>query len=156
MPRLIVPALALLVACASGPKTASGRPELLVAGITKDTAKQLLLADAAADGWTVEKSDDAGLVVARQRKDVGSALAFDSSYDSTPYTRPRYTIVEERTNVHVYAQAHVITNYGSAFERVSDVSDGKMGVQVQDKLVDVFQRAASRPQTITEVLGGRF
>lgn len=106
MPRLTVLALALLVACASGPKTASGRLELLVSGITKDKAKQILLTDAAADGWTIEKSDDSGLAVARQRRDIGSALAFGSSYDSTTYTRLRYTIVEEWTNVQAYVQAH--------------------------------------------------
>lgn len=156
MPRLTVLAFALLTACVSSPAPSRGDMELLVSGMTKAKAMEILLANATSNGWTVEHTDESSLVVAQKRVDPVSVLASGADSQGASYTRMAYTVVEEGSNVHVFARAYQVASYGTASERAWDPKDRWLGPREQEQMFALFFRGCSRGHTIAEELSGVF
>lgn len=135
---------ALLIAgCAAGPKTASGRPELEVRGLTVEQVRDKLIERWASRGWTIEKADGLLLVVAKKSDSFAHSMLAGSNYDPQPWWRARITILKTEDGARIFGAIESVTNYGSAFERRNDLSDARAGRELQDALEQTFGKAPS-------------
>lgn len=129
---------ALLVACAAPPQplaTASGNPEVLLRGVDRQVVMDALVAELAASGATIRSNTTNQLVVGKRlENNFAAQFFFGSRYDSVPEARITYTVAPLPTgHVRVFGRAAVVTNPGSGFERVNDVTAGE-GKQIQAML----------------------
>lgn len=151
---LIIAALAsLLSGCAAGPQTASGRPELLLHDITMDEVRERLVTLFAADNWIVERAENMILSFAKPSDDFATRLLLGSRYDGQPYERVTVTLVSVAGTPRIYAHDVFVTNYGSAYERLTDCSGSKAGAQLQTRLETLF--AGKCTPTVAKVMRER-
>lgn len=142
--RFAVCFLLLLSGCATvpPPNTPSQRPEVTIAGASKKEILDVLMAEMLSSGAQVKRVDDYSVVFAKPDSSFGGALLFGSRYDSTPEMRVTYNLVEMGNAIRVFCNAAMVTNPGSAYERVSDVTGGKLAHEIQAML----ERLKSRVQ----------
>ena len=118
--------LVLITGCATVKylNTPSGKPEVIIPDASKsEIADQITNAMLSWD-FQLQKRDENILVFAKRDQRLGSSLLFGSRYDSTPEWRFIYNIVDHPEGIRVIANITAITNPGSAFERVTDLSRG--------------------------------
>lgn len=115
-------------------QTPSGRPEVVISGATKKQVLDLLVAEMLANGAQVKQVHEYGAVFGKRDDSFTGALLFGSRYDSTPEMRLTFNVVEASGAVRVFCNAAMVTNPGSAFERVSDVTGGKTANDIQAML----------------------
>jgi len=115
-----------LVSCAptSPPlRTVSGNPEITIPNTTKRKVIDTIVAGKFAKGMQLREVTDYGVVMTKRvDNSFWASFIYGSKYDSTPELRIHYNVVEEGTGVRVYSTAEMITNPGSAFERLSDIT----------------------------------
>lgn len=100
-----------------------GPPEAVVLGATKKQLVDLLVAKKLEKGMQVRDVSEYGFtVVKRLEGNLTAALLFGSRYDSTPAARVIYGLVDVPGGVKVFVRAEIVTNPGSGFERVNDVT----------------------------------
>jgi len=117
---------ALLFGCAAVKplNTLTGKPEVIIQDASKsEIADQITNAMLSWD-YQLQKRDNNILVFSKRDQRLGSSLLFGSRYDSTPEWRFTYNIVDHPEGIRVIANIAAITNPGSAFERVTDLSRG--------------------------------
>ena len=118
--------LVLITGCATIKplNTPTGKPEVIIPDASKsEIADQITNAMLSWD-FQLQKRDENILVFAKRDQRLGSSLLFGSRYDSTPEWRFIYNIVDHHEGIRVIANIAAITNPGSAFERVTDLSRG--------------------------------
>lgn len=127
MKRIIfLVAFFLLSGCAGNPEklsTPSGNPETTFQGVNKKTVIDAIVAKKLEKGMAIKSVTDYS-VVATKRVDGNFAASFlyGSKYDGIPEARVTYNIVEAGGAVRVFSRAEMVTNPGSAFERVTDIT----------------------------------
>jgi hypothetical protein len=140
--------LALFAGCAAPPPplaTTSGRPEVTIAGASKKQVIDAIVAGALEKGSQVRSVNDYGVVLARRDdSNLGAAILFGSRYDAVPESRMHLNVVEVPGGIRVFGRAEMVTNPGSAFERVTDITRGA-GQQIQDALVRLQGRFKVSP-----------
>lgn len=117
---------ALLVACAA-PRpplvTASGNPEVTIQNVDRRAIVNRMVEAIVERGNQVRQVTDYSVTaVKRVDRNFGAALLYGSRYDSVPEARLHFTLVDVAGGVRVFARAEMVTNPGSAFERVNDVT----------------------------------
>lgn len=127
--------------------TPSGRPEVEIPGVTKKQVETAILAREMERGWDLKTQTDAMLVFSKRTNDFGAMLLYGSRYDVTPEGRLKFTLVEVPTGVRVFLKVEIITNPGSAFERVTEVvsqkdleGDQVVLEEIRDKLLGTVKR----------------
>ena len=118
--------LALISGCATVKplNTLTGKPEVIIPDASKsEIADQITNAMLSWD-FQLQKRDENILLFSKRDQSLGSSLLFGSRYDSTPEWRFTYNIVDHPEGVRVIANIATITNPGSAFERITDLSRG--------------------------------
>ena len=130
------PLVLVLAACAPVQRlqTPSGRPEITISGATKKQVLDLLVAEMLASGAQIKQVNEYGAVFGKRDDSFAGALLFGSRYDSTPEMRITFNVVETPGATRVFCNAAMVTNPGSAFERVTDVTGGKTANDVQAML----------------------
>lgn len=118
-------------------QTASGKPEILVAGATPETVKPAVVNRMVSAGYRITKDTPYELAFDRPVENVAAAVLLGSKYDSTPNARVSYTIAGTGTGTRVVADLAVITNPGSAFERRTDFNGSQDTVKIQGVLDQV-------------------
>ena len=104
--------------------TLTGKPEVIIPEASKsEIADQITNAMLSWD-FQLQKRDENILFFSKGDQRLGSSLLFGSRYDSTPEWRFTYNIVDHLEGIRVIANIAAITNPGSAFERVTDLSRG--------------------------------
>lgn len=125
----------LLTACATvDHKTRSGKPEVTIPGATAERVKVELVDAMTTAGFSITRSNDYQLVFDRPTEGVMVALLLGSQYDAIPNARVSFTITELNRSVRVVADIKMVTNPGSAFERLTDWNKSKDAVDVQKAL----------------------
>jgi hypothetical protein len=135
--RLIwLTALLLVGGCATAPplQTPSQRPEVTISGATKKEILDVLVAEMLANGAQIKQMNDYSVVFGKRDSSLSGALLFGSKYDSTPEMRITYNMVETGKAIRVFCNAAMVTNPGSGFERVNDVTGGKLAHEIQAML----------------------
>lgn len=145
--KLILYALAavwLLTGCAT-PRaplsTSSGRPEVMVTGVTKKQVMDLLVEAGLSNGLQVRNANEYGVTLTKKSTDLATAIIYGSRYDSTPEFRVHFNMVESQGGMRVFARGEVVTNPGSGFERVNDVTQNE-GHAIQSMLEQLRTRVS--------------
>jgi hypothetical protein len=130
MRKLILLAMVVaLVGCAA-PKqhlnTASGNPEVIIEGVNRKQVADRIVDRLTGKGLTIHQVTEYKIVAGQKAEDFGAKFFFGSRYDGIPEYRITYTLVDQPpAAVKVYGRAGIVTNPGSAFERVRDMTDGQ-------------------------------
>jgi C-terminal processing protease CtpA/Prc len=113
-----------LAGCASQPPldTAAGRPEIIITNVDLEEIKAQLTTDALQWGYTTKSVTDYTAVYEKREQSTMAAVLMGSQYDPYPLWRLTYNLVEQNDRVRIVANIYIVTNPGSAFERISDVS----------------------------------
>lgn len=137
----------LLVGCAAPPpplSTSSGRPEVFLAATTKKQVMDRIVSAGLGRGLQIKSSNDYGVVLAKKAEGVAAAFLYGSRYDSTPELRVHFNLVDMNGGVQVYARGEIVTNPGSGFERVNDLTQSS-GQDLQSMLMDLQRAVGSAP-----------
>lgn len=86
-------------------------------------------------GFNIKSTNDYSMVFGKPLENIGASLLLGSTYDVTPEHRVTVSIVDLINGVRVVLTNQIITNPGSAFERVTDASTGTAGNSWQEFLV---------------------
>lgn len=127
---------ALLAACATGPKTKSGRPEVVVQ-LDAKTAKAQLADHFMARGSNIEASDDLGFTISQPFDEFGRAMFGRGTH------RVRFGFLERDGHTMIRATIYHLSSFGD-----SELSGGKAGAELQATLERLFAQdlAAGMPQ----------
>lgn len=140
-------AMTFLMGCASLPpiNTPSGRPEVTICGVGKSEMMEKTVAALSMDGFNIERTSNFQAVAGKLITNPLIATLYGSNYDSTPEARQVWTFSDIGNNcTHISIVVQIVTNPGSAFERVTDVSTGKDGHQLQEGLEALKKQIESR------------
>lgn len=118
-------AATMLAGCTSPPKinTPSGQPEVVIRGATKKQIADRIAGNALATGAQIKSVNEYAVVIGkRATNDFASQLLYGSRYDGVPEYRVHFGLVDVPNGVRVFSRAEIVTNPGSAFERVTDAT----------------------------------
>ena len=141
----------LLVGCATPPpplSTSSGRPEVFLAETTKKQVMDRIVSAGLGRGLQIKTSNEYGVVLAKKAEGVAAAFLYGSRYDSTPELRVHFNMVDMNGGVQVYARGEIVTNPGSGFERVNDLTQSS-GQDLQSMLMDLQRAVGNAPVAST-------
>ena len=117
----------LLYGCASVEQiqpldTPTGKPEITIQ--TKDAKKVIASLQNAMINreYSLVKQSENLNVWERPMKDFASSLAYGSKMNPTPYFRVTYTFIYNENTIRIIASIHIVTNPGTNFEQIKDVS----------------------------------
>jgi hypothetical protein len=134
---LIVVLLAFVTGCATAKplQTPSGRPEVTIIGATKKEISDVLVSTMLSAGVQMKQITEYTLVFAIRDTSLTGAIFFGSKYDTSPEMRITFSMIEECKfkSTRVFCTAVMVTNPGSAFERVSDVTQAN-SMDIQNML----------------------
>lgn len=140
----LVCTIAVVTGCAGAKplNTNSGRPEVSICGVQKAGLMEKVVASASMDGFNIRSSSNFQIVMGKVLTNNFSAgMLYGSKYDPWPEFRLIWTLADTGNNcIHVGVVLQMITNPGSAFEKVTDVSTGKDGYQMQEGLETIKAR----------------
>ena len=119
--------------------TASGNPEVQIEGVTKKQVADKVVDAVMSKGMVIRKTDEYSVVAGKPAEDMAARMFFGSRYDSTPEYRVSFNMVERAQAVRVFARTAIVTNPGSAFERVVDMTDSQKH-ELQKMLTDLQAR----------------
>lgn len=104
--------------------TPSGLPEVTIPFVNRKAVIDHIVAAKLSKGLKVYSVSDYGVTAGQIiDKSIMASLFYGSRYDSFPEARIRYNIVEDGNAVKVFTRVEMVTNPGSAFERVTDVTN---------------------------------
>ena len=115
-------------------RTPTGKPEVAIPNVTKKEVIDALTNAMLANGYSVKNVTDYSAVYGIRSNSILAGMLFGSQYDSVPEMRVSYAIVDSDDGVRVITALEVITNPGSAFERVMDVSKSNTAQSWQSML----------------------
>lgn len=140
-------AITLVIGCASVPRmnTSSGKPEITICRVGKNEMMEKVVAAASMDGFSIRNTSNFQIVMGKPVSNPLVAALMGSRYDSTPESRLVWTLADIGNNcTHIGVTVQIVTNPGSAYERVTDVSTGKDGHEIQKGLEAIKARVESR------------
>lgn len=126
-----------LLGCATPPpvlSTPSGNPEVVIQGVTRKQVVDKIVDAMSARGLTLRTVSDHQVVAGGRAEDFAARFFHGSRYDGVPEYRVTFTMVEQAPGVKVYSRAAIVTNPGSGFERVNDMTQPQ-GKNIQDMLL---------------------
>lgn len=114
----------LISGCATrAPEEYAGPPDAVVLGATRRQALDWLINERIRRGSRISNTTDFGFMAStRVEGSLTASLLFGSRYDATPNARLVYQAADVPGGVHVFVKAEMVTNPGSAFERITDVT----------------------------------
>ena len=89
---------------------------------------------AVAHGWTLEHETENGLSFTKQSDNVAASILLGSTYDPNVIDRVRITTVALDGGTKVYATEELVSNHGSAFERITPLHNNKNSQNLQSVL----------------------
>lgn len=111
-------------------QTPSGRPEVTLYGITKKQFFDNVAGTAMVGGYEIREVNDYNMVLAKRNTSFGAAVLFGSRYNTTPEERITLTVIEVPRGIRIFATCTIVTNPGSAFEKVTTSSNFR-GIQAE-------------------------
>lgn len=138
--RHMLAATSLLALAACGTPTMhdtpSGKVEETFNG-TPDTIKGPLVGMMATNGFNMTKDTPYMLAFDKPVNNIMMAVLLGSRYDATPNARVSFTFAPMGTVTRVVADSSVITNPGSAFERITPMNNNESTAKLQLWLDDL-------------------
>ena len=132
--------------------TPSGLPDVTILGATKKQVADKIVEGALTSGSQVKSVNEYAVVIGkRATNDLGAQIFFGSRYDGVPEYRMHFGLLDVAGGVRVIGRAEIITNPGSAFERVSDVT-ATNATEIQ-KLLEKLAQKFNSPATSNSYSG---
>lgn len=152
----LLAATAFISACVPALRTPTGRPEVTIHNATKKQVTDAMVELMLMHGYQVHSVTEYSVVFSKALDSVLAAVLLGSRYDPTPAARVHYAVVDSGGGVRVVATVQAITNPGSAFERVMDLSHGKTGLEFQNLLEELKATLSQKFSTpkVSGVAGG--
>ena len=114
--------------------TPSGKPEIYIPKVAKKPVSDEFVNQMLTQGYNVKSTSDYNIVFIKPVDNFGVNLLLGSQYDATTEYRVTSNLVESSSGTRLVLTIQIITNPGSAFERVTDISKGKPGNSWQEFL----------------------
>jgi hypothetical protein len=115
--------------------TPSGKPDITIPNVSKKQVTDALVGQMLTQGFNFKSSSDYNIVFIEAMDSFCEKSLLGSGCNVTPEHRASFMLDESSAGVRIVLTNQVITNPGSAFERVTDLSTGKPGQSWQDFLV---------------------
>ncbi|MBA4390235.1 MAG: hypothetical protein C0399_04780 [Syntrophus sp. (in: bacteria)] len=144
---MMIVVIILLTGCAGLPRmnTSSGRPEITICGVGKSEIMEKVVAGFIMAGFNIRNTSNFQIVMGKPVSNPLVGAMMGSRYDSTPESRLVWTFASLDNNcTHIGVVVQIVTNPGSAFERITDVSTGKDGHEIQEE----FERLKARVEGV--------
>lgn len=132
----IIGASLLLASCVTAPvehHTASGKPEVTVAA-TPESIKPQLVSQMLSAGYRINRDTVYELSFDRPVDNLAVAVLMGSKYDAQPNSRISFSFAPIGGQTRIVADAAIITNPGSAFERRTPTNNGVDSQSIQQYL----------------------
>lgn len=120
--------------------TPSGRPEVTINRTTRNEVGAQLTNEMLNRGYNITKQTDYMLAFDRPVDNIFAAALLGSRYDSTPNARITYTLTDMNNETRVVADIKIVTNPGSAFERLTNLTHGQDSIKIQELLNQIKYR----------------
>lgn len=115
--------------------TSSGRPEITICRVSKTELMEKTVAAATMDGYNIRSTSSFQVVMGKPVSNILVAAFMGSRYDSTPEYRLIWTFADIGNScTHLGIVIQIVTNPGSGFEKITDISNGKDAHQMQEQL----------------------
>lgn len=152
--KKILPLAVLITALACTPPqplaTPSGRADVTFAAPKSDVVNSII-SMAVDRGYQLKKSENNLIVLGKLDDSMTAAMLFGSRYDSTPEKRITVTIIELDGKCRVMAQFAIVTNPGSAFERITILSKGSKADHEFQAALEQLKVKLEKPQATPSV-----
>ncbi|WP_299941174.1 hypothetical protein [uncultured Nitratireductor sp.] len=146
-----IAAVALMGVLMAGCQTTSNEPlpsNSFTFNSSKQVAKEAIVSTYMSRGFNIVRDSDLQLVMDRPASDnFGAQLLFGSNWNSVPNARITATLLGDNPTK-VTVQQAVVTNPGTGFERVMDLSqnpDARKQLQIGMNKAQAAATSASRP-----------
>jgi hypothetical protein len=115
--------------------TGSGKPEICISSkVPQEAVASALTSDLLNRGYSISQQTNTQVRGDKPVTNVLAAALLGSRYDSTPNARINYNIVSGQDCTRVVADMNIVTNPGSAFERLTAMSNSQDSVMIQSDL----------------------
>jgi len=133
--RAAIGALIGLGGCASPVKynTASGRPERSFAG-PPDQVRAMLVSELVNRGYQITRETQSLVEGQKHSTNFAANVLLSTRYDPTVMVRASYTIIAVGDQTRVVGDLALVSNPGSAFERVTPMSNSEASLEMQAHL----------------------
>lgn len=132
----------IFAGCAMAPRinTSSGRPEITICGPSKNELMDRFVTGMIKEGVNIRNVNAYQVITAKPADSAMVSILYGSRYDSTPEARSIWTFSgADQDCTHIGVVLQLVTNPGSAFERIHDFSKSKAAAQLQQQL-EQFKR----------------
>jgi len=136
MQRRIFLALTLSLAACAQPvnyQTASGRPERLF-NAPPERVRAALATELVNRGYQIIRESESVIEGQKTSDNVWANMLMGSQWDPTVKVRATYTIIPSGSGTRVVGDLAIVGNAGTAFERVTPMSNSKASLDMQNAL----------------------
>lgn len=133
---ILLVVVALLSGCATPVthNTPSGRPEVTINGVPPNKVSARLTNEMLNWGYNIRKQSDNLIAFDRPTDNLMASALLGSRYDSTPNARITFMLAELGNSTRVVADLQIVTNPGSAFERLTNMNQSQDSRKIQEML----------------------
>lgn len=107
--------------------TLSGKPEAIIAGVEKSKVINRLNNEMLKQDYIIEKTSEYKIVYEKDVKDLLTSAVYGSDFNSTPRYRIIMNIIEYKSKIRIISTLQIVTNPGSAYKSIEDITHSKSG-----------------------------
>lgn len=144
MKRALPVAMAAMLLASAGAAAQSGRAEISIPA-TANAIKPQLINEMLNKGYSVMADTPYMITFDRVADNLGAMFLFGTRYGGAPHARISFTMAEINGSTRIVADAALIGNAGTAFERRNDMNSGNEREEVQQLLNTVASRVMPIP-----------
>lgn len=126
----------LMLGCGTPPPrlaTPSGKPEILISGVTRKQVADAIVSDRLSSGFQVKSVNDYTLVVVKDINDFAAQVVYGTKFNRVPETRITHSFAETGSGIRVYIRSEIVSNPNSQYESLTDFTES-WGGPAQDYL----------------------
>jgi len=116
--------------------TTTGKPEVIITDASKKDISDAIINTMLSWDLQLQKRDEYILIFGKKNTNIASSVLLGSRYDAVPEWRFTYNMVDYADGVRIIVNIAAVTNPGSAFERLTDLSKGSQDAQNIQKFLE--------------------
>jgi len=109
--------------------SSTGKAEVIINGVDRKEIKDVMLNAMLSDGFYLQNQNEYQLVFGKKDNSLTMSLLAGSNYDITPEWRYTFTMVDYSGGIRILTNIWIVTNPGSAFESINDLSTNTKAAQ---------------------------
>jgi len=120
--------------------SSTGKAEVIINGVDRKEIKDVMLNAMLSDGFYLQNQNEYQLVFGKKDNSLTMSLLAGSNYDITPEWRYTFTMVDYSGGIRILTNIWIVTNPGSAFESINDLSTNTKAAQNMQIGLNSFKR----------------